>query len=135
MLQRVVKCELVAARTAKRPTQVQVWGGAHRVPPVAKVDARIVVKVIGHDVDAGVETGAAEGGVAGLLVEVVGSEYEGFVGGVALCLVDRHGVAVVEMAGVEVAGRHDPVGSVGESDRQGSKFGIERRDHASKSVQ
>jgi DNA mismatch repair protein MutH len=75
---------------------------------VAQVNARVVVEVVSNDVDTRVEPGAAtECCVAGLLVQVVGGEHERFVRGEALGLVDRHGVAVVEVAGIEVAGRHD----------------------------
>ena len=52
-----------------------------------------------------------------------------------LRLVDGHGVAMVNVAGVEVAGRHDPVCSVGQVDGQRSRLRVERGDHASESVQ
>lgn len=48
---------------------------------------------------------------------------------------DRHGVAVVEVAGIEVAGRHDPLGSIGQVDGQRPCAGIERGGRASEPVQ
>src|SRR5690606_1187279 len=47
---------------------------------------------------------AAEGDVAGFAVEVVGAEGEAAVDGHALGLVDRGGVAMGDVAGVEVVG-------------------------------
>ena len=82
---------------------------------MAQVDARVVVEVVSDNVDARLEPCAAECGVAGLLVQVVGREDEGFVGCEALRLVDRHGVAVVEVAGVESATTAEQIGT---SDRR-----------------
>ena len=47
----------------------------------------------------------------------------------------RHGVAVVEVAGVEVAGRHDPLGAIGQADGQRASLRVERGDRASESVE
>jgi hypothetical protein len=57
------------------------------------------------------------------------------VSGESLSLVDRHGVAVVEVTSVEVAGRYDPVGPVGQADGHRSCIGVEGGDHATESVQ
>ena len=70
-------------------------------------------EVVSDYVHPSLKSGAAERRVAGLLVQVVGGEDEGLICGEALRLVDRHGVTVVETAGVEVAGGNGPVGSVG----------------------
>ena len=69
------------------------------------------------------------------MIQVIGSQYEGFVGGKALRLVGSHRVAVVEVAGVEVVGRYGPVGSVGQTDGDGPRVRIDRRDYPSESVQ
>ena len=102
---------------------------------MAQVDARVVVEVVSDDVNAGLEPGAAQCRLSGLFVQVIGGKHERLIGGEALRLVDRHRVAVVEVAGVEVAGGKDPIGSVDQTDVQRSSFGIDRRDHASEPVQ
>ncbi len=56
---------------------------------MTQVDARVVVKVVSDDVHTGLEAGSAERRVAGLLVQVISSEYEGFVGGEALAFSPR----------------------------------------------
>ena len=108
------------------------WASGGRV---GKVGGRVVTGVVGDDVHPSGKSGAAEGGVAGLLAQVVGGEDEGLVGGEALRFVDRHRVAVVELAGVEMAGWYDPVGSVGQMDGQRSGLGIDHGDNAAQSVQ
>ena len=75
----------------------------------------VVVEVVGDDKHAGVETSATERCVPRLAVQVAGCEHEGFVRGESLRLVDRHGVAVIEVAGFEVAGRHEAVRTVGQA--------------------
>lgn len=64
---------MAAARPIERARQIEGWSGSI-TPSVAQVDARVIVEVIGNDVDTGLKTGAAERCVAGLLVQVVGSE-------------------------------------------------------------
>ena len=63
----------------------------------------VVVGLGGDGVEPGVVTGAGECDVAGFAVEAIGAEYEGFVPGGALCLVDGECVGVVEMPCVQIA--------------------------------
>ena len=56
------------------------------------------------EVDVVFDAAAGEGDVAGFLVEHVGTEYEGAVGGLSLCFVDGGGVGVADVAGVDVVG-------------------------------
>ena len=56
------------------------------------------------EVDVVLAAAAGECDVAGFLVEHVGAEDEGAVGGLSLCFVDGGGVGVGDVAGVEVVG-------------------------------
>jgi hypothetical protein len=97
---------------------------------VAEVDAGVSVA---GDVDAVGVAASAEGDVAGFAGELVGAEEEGMVDGRALGFVDGGGIAVGEVAAVEVAGREDDVSFAG-VDGDGASVGVDVGDGGSGAV-
>ena len=83
-----IERQLAAPRPVERARQIGLQASSDSITRcMTHVNARVVVEVVSDDEDPSLKSGAAEGGVAGFLVQVVGSEDERLVGGEALCLV------------------------------------------------